>query len=141
MDARPFVALVAALFVVSAVAQTRMATGGGLSRVPAPKPAAYDPLSRSTTPLNCQQYRGQKYPVDVQAYCQSIENSYIQGEARRVGRPSPSSSIVELPSLGSSEAKSSGYACVGGIAVRHLSNGWEQVSAADGGWQRCVESR
>jgi hypothetical protein len=139
MDVRLLAALAAAFFAFSASAQTRSASGGGVPRVPQPKPAAYNPLSKSITPLNCEQYRGQVYPLNMRDYCQSIENSYIQGEAHRVGRPTPSASIVELPSLGSPEARASGLACVGGTAMRRLSNGWQQLDAADGGWQRCVE--
>jgi len=139
MDVRLLAALAAAFLAFSVSAQTRSATGGGVPRVSQPKPAAYNPLSKSTTPFNCRRYRDQVFPIDMQTYCQNIENSYIQSEARRVGRPAPSASIVTLPSLGSPEAKRAGVACVGGTAMRRLSNGWEQLPASDGGWQRCVE--
>lgn len=141
MDARPFAAMFAALFVFSfsVGAQTRVATGGGVQRVPQPSAPAYNPLSKSTTPFDCRRYQGEQYPPNWRAYCQSIENSYVQGEARRVGRPLPSASVIALPPLGSGEAKALGYACVGGTAMRRLANGWEQLSAPDGNWQRCVE--
>jgi hypothetical protein len=139
MDVRPLAALMAAFLVFSAHAQTRTATGGGVPRVPTPKPAAYNPLSKSTTPFNCRQYRREDYPFDMRAYCQSIENSYIQSEAQRVGRPTPSASVAALPALGTSEAKRTGIACAGGTAMKRVTNGWGQLSAPDGGWQRCTE--
>ncbi|PPT36735.1 hypothetical protein XabCFBP2524_10045 [Xanthomonas axonopodis pv. begoniae] len=70
-------------------------------------------------------------------YCQGMENMMLRNEAQRHGRPTPSDSIITLPGLGSAEAKQLGCACVGGQAMRRLRNGWEQVSAAAGGWQRC----
>lgn len=139
MDVRLLTVLAAAFIAFSASSQTRTATGGGVPRVPQPKPAEYNPLSTSTTPFNCRQYRDQALPIDMQEYCQGIENAYIQSEARRVGRPAPSASIARLPALGSAEAKRIGYACVGGTALKRINNGWSQVAAADGGWQRCIE--
>lgn len=70
-------------------------------------------------------------------YCQGVENMLLQDEARRAGRPAPSDSIIDLPGLGSPEAKSLGYACVGGQAFKRLSNGWAQVHSVGGDWQRC----
>lgn len=106
------------------------------------KPPAYQPrqpynsMAKDTTPLNCEQYRNHPHP-NMQRMCQNWENSMVQGDAQRQGRPSPSSEIIDLPALGSSEAKQLGYACVGGQAMRKLPNGWEQVSSPQGGWQRC----
>lgn len=61
----------------------------------------------------------------------------LRSEAKRQGRPAPSDSIVALPGLGTAEAKQLGYARVGEQAMKGLRNGWEQASAAAGGWQRC----
>lgn len=101
---------------------------------PAQQP--YNSMAKSTTPFNCIQYRNHPHPGMV-GYCQGIENMTLRNEARRQGRPAPSDSIIRLPALGSEQAKTLGYACVGGQAFKRLSNGWEQVSAAEGGWQRC----
>ena len=52
--------------------------------------------------------------------------------------PAPvSHKLIQLPGMGSPEAKALGYACIGGQAFRRLANGWEQVAAAGGSWQRC----
>lgn len=116
--------------------QVRTAKGAGVPRVGAGPQPAYNSMSKSTTPLACDQYRSHPHPAMV-SYCESIENMVLQSEAHNAGRPAPSESVVSLPALGSPEAKTLGYACVGGQAFKRLSNGWEQVHARAGGWQRC----
>ena len=96
----------------------------------------HNSMARDTTPFNCEQYRRHPHP-GMASYCQGIENMALHNEARRQGRPAPSASIIELPPLGSEPAKTLGYACIGGQAFKRLDNGWEQVSADAGGWQRC----
>jgi len=66
-----------------------------------------------------------------------MEVMSLQSEARRQGRPVPSAGVLSLPGLGTPEARELGVACVNGQALRKLQNGWEQVMAAGGGWQRC----
>ncbi|GGD52620.1 hypothetical protein [Pseudoxanthomonas indica] len=117
-------------------AQVRTAKGKPAPPPPAAPRAAYNSTAKDTTPFNCDQYRRHPHPM-MMGYCNSIENMTLQNEARRAGRPAPSSSVIVLPGLGAPEAKQLGYACVGGQAFKRLSNGWEQVHAPDGGWQRC----
>ncbi len=42
-----------------------------------------------------------------------------------------------MPAYGGAEAKQLGTACMGGIAMRRLNNGWEQLRNAKGEWVRC----
>ncbi|TDV30799.1 hypothetical protein N440_1638 [Stenotrophomonas sp. CC22-02] len=84
-------------------------------------------------PLNCQQHSDPR----IRLYCTDVERSLIQSEARRQGMPTPSSEIVRMPAYGSAEAKQLGAACMGGTAMRRLSNGWEQLRNARGEWLRC----
>ncbi|WOB51308.1 hypothetical protein NYR97_08050 [Xanthomonas hydrangeae] len=114
----------------------RSATGKATSKYIPPTQQPYNSMARDTTPFNCDQYRAHPHPGMVR-YCQGIENMTLRNEARSQGRPAPSDSIIALPGLGTAEAKQLGYACVGGQAMRRLRNGWERVSAAAGGWQRC----
>ncbi|MEB1609626.1 hypothetical protein VDQ74_06925 [Xanthomonas campestris pv. campestris] len=114
----------------------RSATGKATSKYIPPARQPYNSMARDTTPFNCEQYRAHPHPGMVR-YCQSIENMTLRNEAHRQGRPAPSDSIIALPGLGTAEARQLGYACVGGQAMKRLHNGWEQVSAAAGGWQRC----
>lgn len=86
-------------------------------------------------PLRCQQHIDPR----VRRYCTDIERALIQGEARRQGIPTPSSEIVRMRAYDSAEAKQLGAACMGGTAMRRLSNGWEQLRNAKGEWLRCRE--
>lgn len=131
-----FAAIVLAIVPATAVAQVQSARGKGPSRVNSTPQAAHNSTAKDTTPFDCEQYRLHPHPA-MRAYCQGIENMVLADEARRAGRPAPSASIVELPAMGSAEAKQLGYACIGGQAFKRLANGWEQVQASAGGWQRC----
>lgn len=126
------------LMLVSAAAwpQVRTAKGQGVPKPAATPKAAHNSTARDTTPFNCDQYRSHPHPGMV-GFCQSVENMALQNEAHRAGRPAPSSTVIRLPGLGTAEAKQLGYACVGGQAFKRLGNGWEQVHATEGGWQRC----
>ncbi|WP_349657617.1 hypothetical protein [Xanthomonas sp. 10-10] len=112
----------------------RSSTGKSTYTYIPPVRQPHNSMARDTTPFNCEQYRTRPGMV---RYCQSIENVTLLSEAQRQGRPAPSDSIIALPGLGTAEAKQLGYACVGGQAMKRLRNGWEQVSATGGGWQRC----
>lgn len=131
------VVLLIALMCAAANAQSvRTATGKPEPRIVSTPRAGYNSTAKDTTPFNCDNYRRHPHPTFF-SYCQAIEASTIQSEARRIGRPGASTEIVDLPSLGSSEAKRIGFACIGGQAMKRLTNGWEQVSSPHGGWLRC----
>ena len=129
------VLLCAVVFPASAQA-VRSHIAKPVPRVPAAKAAPYNSTGRDTTPMNCEQYRKHPHP-GMLGFCEGMENMVVQGEARRQGRPMPSTNVVQLPGLGTPEAKQLGYACVGGAAMKKIPNGWEQVIGADG-WQRCT---
>lgn len=113
--------------------QVRSATGP--QPVPRHSPAVPKAYNLGSEPLKCQQH---VHP-GVRAYCADIERWYIQSEARRQGLPTPSSEMIRLPAYGTSESKQLGAACMGGTAMRRLSNGWEQLRNAKGEWLRCRE--
>jgi hypothetical protein len=116
------------------------ATGPAAKPLPAAPKAAYNSMSKSTTPFNCQELAWPNHPnPGMKAYCERVEARTLSAEAQRAGRPGPSDSVVNLPRLGSDGSKRSGTACIGGQAFRKLPNGWEQINAAGGGWQRCRE--
>lgn len=140
MDIRAVVVCVLLVLSPAAVAQIHSSTG------PKPKPLApvpkphHNSMANSTTPFNCEDQRWPKHPhPGMKAFCDRLEARTLQDEAHRAGRPGPSADVVRLPSLGSDGARRSGFACVGGQAMRKLPNGWAQVSAPSGGWQRCRE--
>lgn len=141
MDICSRILLLALLAAFPAEAQIHTATGPrSLKPVPTARAPAHNSMTRTTTPFNCEQYRWPTHPrPDMKAFCDKMEADTLQAEARRAGRPGPSDDVVRLPALGSAEAKRAGLACVGGQAMRKVPNGWQQVSAKGGGWQRCRE--
>ena len=54
------------------------------------------------------------------------------------GRPQASGERLSMPAYGSAEAKRTGYACIDGLAMRRLSNGWEQLRDSAGNFYRCT---
>lgn len=134
MDIRSGLFLALLLFSAPVHAQQlRWATG------PQPAPRYTPPTAKASNlgaePLKCQQHLDPR----IRLYCTDIERSLIQSEAHRQGIPTPSSEIVRMPAYGSAEAKQLGAACMGGTAMRRLSNGWEQLRNAKGQWLRCRE--
>lgn len=132
MDIRSGLAL--ALLLLSApmhAQQLHSATG------PQPLPRYTPPAPKANNlgaePLKCRRHVDPR----IRLYCAEIERSLIQGESRRQGTPTPSSEIVRMPAYGGAEAKQLGTACMGGIAMRRLNNGWEQLRNAKGEWMRC----
>ena len=53
------------------------------------------------------------------------------------GRPQPAGSWLNLPAYGSTESIRSGYACMGGLAMHKIKNGWEQVLDINHNYYRC----
>lgn len=133
---RTFLATALVAYSVAAFGQVQSARGTGTPRVTSTPKAAHNSMTNGTTPFKCDQYRNHPHP-GMYGFCQSMENTILADEARRAGRPGPSQSVVELPALGTPEAKQLGYACIGGQAFKRSANGWEQVHAREGGWQRC----
>lgn len=124
----------------SSQAQLHSATGPRTKPLPTAPKAAYNSMSKSTTPFNCQELAWPNHPhPSMKAYCERVEASTLSAEAQRAGRPGPSDNVINLPPLGSDASKRSGTACIGGQAFRKLPNGWEQIHAHGGGWQRCRE--
>lgn len=124
----------------SSHAQLQSATGPRPKPLPPTPKAAHNSMSKSTTPFNCQELAWPNHPhPSMKAYCDRVEARTLSAEAQRAGRPGPSDNVINLPPLGSGASKRSGMACIGGQAFRKLPNGWEQIHAQAGGWQRCRE--
>lgn len=130
--------LLSLLVAVPGFAQVQSAAGKGVGRAGTGPRAAHNSAARDTTPLNCTRSEVKYHPhPGVKMLCERWERQLLQDESRRAGRPAPSSSVVALPALGSSDARRLGFACIGGQAFQRLPNGWSQVMAPEGGWQRC----
>lgn len=134
MEVRAFV-ICAALVASSPSGAQQLKTATGSQPPPRYEPKRAQPYNPGATPLDCQQHVDPR----IRLFCSDIERSIVQGSAKRQGLPVPSSEVVKLPAMGTGDAKELGAACVGGTAMRRLSNGWEQLRNAQGHWIRCRE--
>ena len=120
--------------------QIHSVRGPAPNHIPIAPSATHNSMAKTTTPFNCDQYRWPNHPhPGMNPLCDGLEADVLQGESRQAGRPKPSTEDVALPAMGTDAAKRSGMACIGGQAMRKLSNGWEQVLSPRGGWLRCRE--
>lgn len=78
----------------------------------------------SQVPKECEDTRGNPW---LAAVCSWVNR----------GRPQASGAWLDIPAYGSPEAKRTGYACMGGLAMRRLANGWEQLRDRSNNFYRC----
>ncbi len=135
MDIRSLVIFGAVLAAPIAQAQ-QIHTGAGPQPTPRYEPKRAQRYIPGATPLDCKQHLDPR----IRLFCNDMERSIVQGTAKRQGMPVPSSEVVALPAMGTADAKALGAACVGGAAMRRLSNGWEQLRNSQGHWVRCREA-
>ena len=102
----------------------------------APQASAND-----TTPFQCERLTiaktGSWVAPILRDFCEKQEASNGQSMAKLLGKPRPSTQVYLLPGYGSTEAKRTGLACIGGTAMRKLANGWEQLRDQQHNWVRC----
>ena len=97
--------------------------------------------ANDTTPVQCERLtvaktRSWTAPI-LRDFCENSEARNGQAMAKLLGKPRPSTQVYLLPGYGSAEAKRTGLACVGGTAMRKLSNGWQQLRDREHNWVRC----
>lgn len=103
----------------------------------------YAPLAiaNDTTPFQCERLTiaktGSWVAPILRDFCEKQESQQwpVDGQATR--QPRPSTQVYLLPGYGSTEAKRTGLACMGGTAMRKLANGWEQLRDQQHNWGRC----
>ena len=98
-------------------------------------------IAQDTTPYNCERLTVAKTgswaaPI-IRDFCDTQEAHNGQAFAKLLGKPRPSTAVYQLPAYGSSEAKRTGIACIGGTAMQRLHNGWEQLRDSQHNWLRC----
>ncbi len=71
--------------------------------------------------------------------CERINASSRQSTARILGRPQPSRKVLKVPAHGSDEAKRLGVACMGGLVMLRLENGWQQALDDEHRYYTCRE--
>lgn len=64
-------------------------------------------------------------------HCEQSDARMKQSIARIMGRPQPSAKVLSVPAYGTADAKRYGVACMGGLVMLRIENGWQQ--ALDGG--------
>jgi len=70
-------------------------------------------------------------------HCEHGDARLKQTLARIRGRPLPSTNVLSVPAHGSPEAKRHGIACMGGLVMLRLGNGWQQALDADRRYYTC----
>lgn len=69
--------------------------------------------------------------------CEQQDARTKQTVARIMGRPQPSARVLRVPAHGSDEAKRHGVACIGGLVMLRLANGWQQALDAEHRYYTC----
>ena len=70
-------------------------------------------------------------------HCEQSDARLKQTVARIRGRPQPSVKVLNVPAHGTDEAKRYGAACMGGLVMLRIKNGWEQALDADKRYYTC----
>jgi hypothetical protein len=70
-------------------------------------------------------------------YCEQSDARLKQSIAKIYGRPQPSTTVLTVPAHGTPEAKRYGVACMGGVVMLRIKNGWEQALDADRRYYSC----
>jgi len=71
--------------------------------------------------------------------CERINASFRQGTARILGRPQPSRKVLNVPAHGTDEARRLGVACMGGLVMLRIENGWQQALDNEHRYYTCRE--
>lgn len=70
-------------------------------------------------------------------YCERSDARMKQTLAKVYGRPQPSTTVLTVPAHGTPEAKRYGVACMGGLVMLRIKNGWEQALDTERRYYTC----
>lgn len=84
-------------------------------------------------------------PMNPYAYlfrnhCEQSDARYKQTVAKILGRPQPSTKVLSVPAHGTDQAKRYGVACMGGLVMLRIKNGWQQALDNDRRYFTCRAS-
>ncbi|WP_226427863.1 hypothetical protein ACCQ14_10315 [Xanthomonas sp. NCPPB 2865] len=134
MDVRKL-ALVATLCSCAVVhAQTKSAAGPGFHRVNPQRNVVAIPK------VDCRKLLANDPRPWVHSYCEAVDFSIQDSMSHSMGRPRPSETILDIPALGTAEAKAAGVSCSEGRVIRRVGNGWEQALDYRRNYLRCRPS-
>lgn len=77
------------------------------------------------------------YAYLFREYCEQVIAATNQSTARILGRPQPSKKVLKVPAHGTDEAKRLGVACMGGLVMLRIENGWKQALDSDHRYYTC----
>lgn len=83
------------------------------------------------------QNTGNPYAYLFRNHCEQSDARLKQAFARMLGRPQPSTKVLSVPAHGTAEAKRNGVACMGGLVMLRISNGWQQALDVDKRYFTC----
>ena len=69
--------------------------------------------------------------------CEQSDARTKQSVARIMGRPQPSARVLRVPAHGTDDAKRYGVACMVGLVLLRLPNGWQQALDAEHRYYKC----
>ncbi|MDV7251061.1 hypothetical protein [Xanthomonas hortorum] len=122
------------IFPTSLIAQTHSASGSGLKRVDPRRNVAPVPQ------LDCRKLLANDPRPWTHAYCEHVDFAMQDGFSHYLGRPRPSHTVLDIPALGTLEAKAGGVACSEGRVIRRIGNGWDQALDHQRNYLRCRPS-
>lgn len=133
---RSFFVLIPFIFAQDCLAQrVRSAVGPGEARVREP--------NRNVAPvpkLDCEKILASDPRPWVHMYCRELDYGMQAGFSQAWGRPMPSRTVLDIPALGTPEAKAAGVSCSEGRVIRRVGNGWEQALDRERNYLRCRPS-
>lgn len=81
--------------------------------------------------------RANPYAHLFRSLCEQSDARTKQSVARIMGRPQPSTRVLSVPAHGTDDAKRYGVACMGGLVMLRLPNGWQQALDAEHRYYTC----
>lgn len=97
-----------------------------------PKPMTCHDVLRDAPPF--------PHVLAARRMCERSDAQTAQALARIFGQPQPSSDVWNLPAYGTPLANQLGFACIDGLAMRRLANGWEQLRDESHRYRRCRDA-
>ncbi|MBS7456020.1 hypothetical protein [Coralloluteibacterium stylophorae] len=86
------------------------------------------------------EHRANPYAYLFRDLCERSDARSKQGVARIMGRPQPSTRVLDVPAHGTEDARRHGVACMGGLVMLRIENGWEQALDSEHRYYTCRAS-
>ncbi len=80
---------------------------------------------------------GNPYAYLFRDHCEQSGARLKQSIAQIYGRPQPSTKVLSVPAHGTPEAKRHGVACMGGLVMLRIRNGWQQALDTERRYYTC----